>query len=248
MGTHSHGQGHATTFAQLAADELGIPIERVRITYGDTEDLERGEGTSGSRSMVAGGAAVVKACRSLLEKISSTGYTVEEALEKLEGLEIEVFAEGHNIFSYGSHVAAVAIDPETGHIRVIRYIAIDDVGRAINPAVIEGQIIGGVIQGAGQALWEAARYDDKGYPLFTTILDTGVPSALEAFNIESVLIENPSKYPHGARGIGEAGAIGAPPAIVSAIEDALAKRTRIKRLPITPETIAGIINEIGKHR
>ena len=96
VGTRSHGQGHATTFAQLAADELGIPIERVMITYSNTEDLEGGEGTPGSRSIVAGGAAVVKACRSLLEKISSTGYTVEEALEKLEGLEIEVFAEGHN--------------------------------------------------------------------------------------------------------------------------------------------------------
>ncbi|MEM2553612.1 MAG: molybdopterin cofactor-binding domain-containing protein, partial [Sulfolobales archaeon] len=244
VGTHSHGQGHATTFAQLAADELGLPIERIRIVYGDTEELEWGEGTSGSRGMVAGGAAVVKACRALLEKISSMGYNIEEALEKLEGIEVEAFAEGYNIFSYGSHIAAVAIDPETGHIRVIRYIAVDDVGRAINPAVIEGQIVGGVIQGAGQTLWEAARYDEKGYPLFTTILDTGVPSALEAFNIESIFVENPSRYPHGARGIGEAGAIGAPPAIVSAIENALArvKRIKIKRLPVTPETILNALS------
>ncbi|MEM0438917.1 MAG: xanthine dehydrogenase family protein molybdopterin-binding subunit [Sulfolobales archaeon] len=245
VGTHSHGQGHATTFAQLAADELGLPIERIRIVYGDTEELEWGEGTSGSRGMVAGGAAVVKACRALLEKISSMGYSIEEALEKLEGIEVEAFAEGYNIFSYGSHIAAVAIDPETGHIKVIRYIAVDDVGRAINPAVIEGQIVGGVIQGAGQVLWEAARYDEKGYPLFTTILDTGVPSALEAFNIESIFVENPSRYPHGARGIGEAGAIGAPPAIVSAIENALArvKKIRIKRLPVTPETILNALSD-----
>jgi len=111
--------------------------------------------------------------------------------------------------------------------------------------VIEGQIVGGVIQGAGQVLWEAARYDEKGYPLFTTILDTGVPSALEAFNIESIFVENPSRYPHGARGIGEAGAIGAPPAIVSAIENALArvKKIRIKRLPVTPETILNALSD-----
>ncbi len=243
VGTHSHGQGHGTTFAQLAADELRIPIERIRIVYGDTEDLGGGEGTSGSRSMVAGGAAVVKACRALLKRISSMGYNIKEALEKLEGLEIEVFAEGHNIFSYGAHVAAVAIDPETGYIRVIRYMAVDDVGRAINPAVIEGQIVGGVIQGAAQALWEAARYDEKGNPLFTTIIDTGIPSAVEAFNIESILVENPSKYPHGARGIGEAGAIGAPPAIVSAIEDALGKKIRVKKLPVTPESVLKMLSD-----
>jgi len=241
VGTHSHGQGHATVYAQIAADELGIPIERVRITYGDTSRLEGGEGTSGSRSIVAGGAAVIKACRALLERVSREGYTIYEALEKLEGLELEVFAEGGNIFSFGSHAAAVAVDPETGVVRVIKYIAVDDVGRAINPALVEGQVIGGVIQGAGQVLWEAALYDEKGYPLFSSILDTGVPTAVEAFNIESILVENPSKFPHGARGAGEAGAIGAPPAIVSAIEAAVGGGARIKRLPVRSEEMLMII-------
>ena len=243
VGTHSHGQGHSTVYAQIAADELGIPIERVRITYGDTSSLESGEGTSGSRSIVAGGSAVIKACRALLERVSSMGYSIEEALEKLHGLEIEVFAEGGNIFSFGSHVAAVAIDPETGFVRVIRYIAVDDVGRAINPAIIEGQIAGGVIQGAGQVLWEAARYDEKGYPLFSTIADTGVPTAVEAFNIESMFVENPSRYPHGARGVGEAGAIGAPPAIISAIEGAVRGRIRIRRIPVNPEDLAALLGK-----
>jgi CO/xanthine dehydrogenase Mo-binding subunit len=140
-------------------------------------------------------------------------------------------------------VAAVAIDPETGFVRVIRYIAVDDVGRAINPAIIEGQIAGGVIQGAGQVLWEAARYDEKGYPLFSTIADTGVPTAVEAFNIESMFVENPSRYPHGARGVGEAGAIGAPPAIISAIEDAVKGRIRIRRIPVNPEDLAALLGK-----
>jgi len=239
VGTHSHGQGHATVYAQIAADELGIPIERVRIAYGDTSRLEAGEGTSGSRSIVAGGAAVVKACRALLERVSSMGYTIEEALEKLEGLELEVFAEGGNIFSFGTHIAAVAVDPETGVVRVIKYIAVDDVGRAINPALVEGQVVGGVIQGAGQALWEAALYDEKGYPLFSSIVEAGVPTAVEAFNVESILVENPSRYPHGARGVGEAGAIGAPPAIVSAIEGAVGGR--VSRLPVRSEDLLQII-------
>ncbi len=241
VGTHSHGQGHATVYAQIAADELGIPIERVRITYGDTSSLEGGEGTSGSRSIVAGGAAVIKACRALLEKISSMGYTVEEALEKLRGLEVEVFAEGINIFSFGSHVAAVAVDPEVGSVRVIKYVTVDDVGRAINPAIVEGQIIGGVIQGAGQVLWEAARYDEKGYPLFSTIVDTGVPTSVEAFEVDSILVENPSRYPHGARGVGEAGAIGAPPAIISAVEDAI--KRRVRKIPIYPEDLLRLLRE-----
>jgi len=240
VGTHSHGQAHRTVYAQLAADELGVPIERIRIVYGDTAELEAGEGTSGSRSIVAGGAAVVKACRAFLEMVSSKGYTIEEALKKMSGSWVEVFAEGGNIFSFGSHVAAVAIDPETKIIRVLKYVAIDDVGRAINPAVIEGQIAGGVIQGAAQALWEAARYDEKGYPLFTAIIDTGIPSAVEAFNIESIFVENPSRFPHGARGVGEAGAIGAPPAIISAVEDAIG--ARIKSLPVTPEKILEILS------
>jgi len=241
VGTYSHGQGHATVYAQIAADELGIPIEGVRITYGDTSSLEGGEGTSGSRSIVAGGAAVIKACKALMEKISSMGYTVEEALEKLRGLEVEVFAEGNNTFSFGSHVAAVAVDPEVGSVRVIKYVAVDDVGRAINPAIVEGQIIGGVIQGTGQVLWEAARYDEKGYPLFSTIVDIGVPTSVEAFEVDSILVENPSRYQHGARGVGEAGAIGAPPAIISAIEDAI-KRS-VRKIQIYPEDLMRILRE-----
>lgn len=238
VGTHSHGQGHTTTFAQLAADELGIPIEKVTIIYGDTGELaEAARGTSGSRSMVVGGDAVIVACRALRDRLTTMGYSIGEALDRLEGLELEVFAEGRDIYSFGSHVVAVAVDPETGVVKVVRYVAVDDVGRTINPAVIEGQIVGGVMQGAGQALWEAARYDGRGNPLTTNMLDAGVPSSMDAFSVESILVENPSGYPHGARGVGEAGAIAAPPAIVSAIEDALGKKARIKRLPVTPETI-----------
>lgn len=239
VGTHSHGQGHATTYAQLAADELGVPIEAVRIVYGDTGDLSTGEGTSGSRSLVAGGGAVVKACRDLKEILASKGLTIERALRELEGFEHEVFYQGDDVFSFGTHVAAVSVDPETGVARVIRYIAVDDAGRIVNPAIVEGQIAGGALQGAAQVLWEAAEYDDSAYPLFSTIADTGVPTAVEAFSVESIVAENPSGHIHGARGVGEAGAIGAPPAVLSALEDALG--SRISRIPARPEELLEIL-------
>jgi len=236
VGTHSHGQSHATTLAQVAAEELGIPIERVSISFGDTETLKEGVGTFGSRSAVAGGAAVVEVCRRLKEEARARGYAgVAQALEELEGYEVETFYRGGDVFSFGAHIAVVEVDGETGVIRVLKYIAVDDVGRAINPLVIEGQLVGGALQGAGQVLWEAVRYDDQGNPLCSSIAECGVPSSLEAFEVESVLVENPSEFPHGARGVGEAGAIGAPPALISAIEDATG--VRVRAIPVSSEAV-----------
>jgi len=236
VGTHSHGQNHATTLAQIAADELGIPIEMISIRYGDTEELREGVGTFGSRSAVAGGAAVIEVCRKLKEEARSRGYRdIISAVKGLDGYEVEVFYRGGDVFSFGSHIAAIEIDEETGCVRILKYIAVDDVGRAINPVVIEGQLTGGSLQGAGQVLWEAIKYDDQGYPQCSSIIECGVPSSLEAFPVESILVENPSEFPHGARGVGEAGAIGAPPAIISAIENAIG--IKIEYIPVTCEEL-----------
>jgi len=160
---------------------------------------------------------------------------VAQAIEELEGYGVETFYRGGDVFSFGAHIAVVEVDGETGVIRVLRYIAVDDVGRAINPLVIEGQLVGGALQGAGQVLWEAVRYDDLGNPLCFSIAECGVPSSLEAFEVESVLVENPSEFPHGARGVGEAGAIGAPPAVISAIEDATG--VRVRAIPVSSEAV-----------
>ncbi len=236
VGTHSHGQSHATTLAQIAAEELGVSIERISILFGDTEYLKEGVGTFGSRTAIAGGAAVVEVCRRLKDQARARGYEdISSALEKLEGYEVETFYRGSDIFSFGSHIAVVEIDEETGIARISKYIAVDDVGRAINPLVIEGQIVGGALQGASQVLWEAIKYDDQGYPQCSSIAECGVPSSQEAFEVESILVENPSEAPHGARGVGEAGAIGAPPAVISALEKAIG--AKIKHIPISSEML-----------
>jgi aerobic carbon-monoxide dehydrogenase large subunit len=262
-GSHSHGQGHETTFAQVVADRLGIPIENVDIVHGDTGRIPFGMGTYGSRSIAVGGSAVVKALDKIVAKgkkiaahlleasdadiefkdgkftimgtdrsktfgeIALTAYVPHNyPLDKLEpGLNENAFYDPTNFtFPAGTHIAEVEIDPETGVVRVVDFAACDDFGNIINPMIVEGQVHGGVAQGIGQALLEQCVYDaDSGQLLTGSYMDYAMPRADDLPNFKVSHTVTPCTHnPLGVKGCGEAGAIGAPAAVMNAVMDALA--------------------------
>jgi carbon-monoxide dehydrogenase large subunit len=260
-GTHSHGQGHETTFAQLVASGLGVPVESVEVVHGDTSKIPFGMGTYGSRSLAVGGSAVMKA----IDKVVAKGRKI--AAHLLEAAEADVeFADGtfrvsgtdrtksfaeiaftayvpHNYpietvepgldetafydpknFTYpsGAHVAEIEIDRETGVVEVVKFTAADDFGRIVNPMIVEGQVHGGLAQGIGQALYESAVYDKDGQLLTGSLMDYCMPRAdnLPMFDV-ATNVTLCTHNPLGVKGCGEAGAIGAPAAIMNAVADAL---------------------------
>jgi len=286
-GTHSHGQGHETTFAQLVVDQLGVAHNQVQIVHGDTDRIPFGMGTYGSRSLAVGGSAMVKAMDKIILKgrkiaahlleasvediefkdgkfsvagtdraktfgeIALTAYVPHNyPIETLEpGLDETAFYDPANFtFPGGCHICEVEIDPDTGVTSIVQFVAVDDVGRVINPMIVEGQIQGGVAQGIGQALLEHAVYDAQGQLLSGSFMDYTMPRADNLSNI-SVGTENTlcTHNPLGAKGCGEVGAIGSPPAVINAVVNALsAYGVRHMNMPATAEKVWNIIN--GGHR
>lgn len=262
-GSHSHGQGHETTFAQIVASRLGMPIEQVDIVHGDTGRVPFGMGTYGSRSLAVGGSAIMKALDKIEAKgkkiaahlleasasdlefkdgkftIAGTDRSVPFAqvafsayvphnypLDKLEpGLDETAFYDPTNFtFPAGAHICEVEVDPETGVVEVIGMTAVDDFGTIINPMIVEGQVHGGLAQGIGQALMENCVYDkESGQLLSGSYLDYCMPRAddLPSFKVGN-RVTPCTHNPLGAKGCGEAGAIGSPPAVINAVLDALA--------------------------
>ncbi len=277
-GSSAHGQGHHTTFSQIVAGHLGIDVDSVQVVHGDTEEVQFGMGTYGSRSAAVGGSAIVKSLDKVVAKCKKIAAHLLEAAEQdivfeegsfsvagvpdkshgwgdvvlqaylahnlpegMEpGLEETTFYDPANFtYPFGTHVAVVEVDPETGQVEVARYVAVDDCGNQINPMIVEGQIHGGIAQGIGQALWEEAVYDEGGQLLTGTMLDYGLPRAhkLVSFELDHTVTPCPHN-PLGVKGVGEAGAIAAPAAIVNAVVDALAP-WGVKHLdmPLTPERV-----------
>ncbi|MCS7094447.1 MAG: xanthine dehydrogenase family protein molybdopterin-binding subunit [Thaumarchaeota archaeon] len=251
FGSSPHGQYHQTVFRQLAADELRVGLNEVVWIKPSSDLLPQGVGTFGSRSAVIGGEAVIRATRKLkqivLERASEMSGVNLESLDledgwvikrddgerlmrmseliKSEEIEVFEFVKGEDIFSYGVHMAVVELDKETYTIKRIKYFAIDDAGRVINPLIAEAQVTGGIAQGLSQVLYESVAYNDEGLLSVGSILEAGVPAAADLpIDLTSELHEYPSHYSHGVRGIGEAGTIGALPCIVAALEDALNRR------------------------
>jgi aerobic carbon-monoxide dehydrogenase large subunit len=207
-GSSPHGQGHETTFAQIAADELGVAPEDVTVVWGDTQEVPPGIGTFASRSVAMGGSAVVKACRKLRE----SGSTRAEAR-----------FESPLLFSSGAYAAAVEIERGTGRLHVLGLAAVDDPGTVVNPLLAEGQVRGAVAQGLGECLVEEAVYDEEGQPRTVSFVDYKLLTAAEIPPLETKFVETPSPHtPLGTKGVGEAGAIGTPAAVANAVADALA--------------------------
>ncbi len=260
-GTHSHGQGHETTFSQIISEAFGVPIENVEISHGDTDKVQFGMGTYGSRSLAVGGSAIAKACDKIIVKATKIAAHMLEAseadiefkdgkftvagtdkelgfgdvalqayvphnypIEELEpGLDENAFYDPLN-FSYpsGCHICEVEVDPDTGVVEVAKFTAVDDVGRVINPMIVEGQVHGGVAQGIGQALLETAVYDDDGQLLTGSYMDYTMPRAddVPSYTVGQQSVMGASN-PLEVKGVGEVGAIGSPPAVINAVLNAL---------------------------
>ncbi|HET7043896.1 MAG TPA: xanthine dehydrogenase family protein molybdopterin-binding subunit [Gaiellaceae bacterium] len=214
-GSSPHGQGHATTFAQIAADELGVEAGRVEVRFGEAG----GAGTFASRSVAMGGSAVALACRDLV------GQAAGRPWEELAGLSASArFASGI-VFSSGCYAARVAVDRDTGVPEVLRIAAVDDPGRVVNPLLAEGQVYGGTVHGLGECLVEEVVHDEDGSPQSVSFADYHLLTAADLPPIAPGFVETPSPLnPLGAKGIGEGGAIGVLPAVANAFAAALDRR------------------------
>jgi carbon-monoxide dehydrogenase large subunit len=260
-GTLSHGQGHETSYAQMVADWLGLPPQRIRLVQADTDAIAIGRGTYASRSMMIGGSALRAAADEVIARgrrlaahfleadaadiVFADGvFTIagtDRAISLVElarrsfmpaGLPSELgvglqgaggFSPGGPSFPNGCHICEVEVDPETGAVALDRYTVVDDLGRVVNPLLAQGQVMGGVAQGAGQALAEAILYEESGQMLTGSLLDYAVPRAadLPAFTVAFSPVPSPSN-PLGVKGVGEGGAVAATPCVINAILDALA--------------------------
>src|SRR3954454_12089717 len=241
-GTSPHGQGHATAWAMIASDQLGIPVEKITVVHGDTDLIPEGGGTMGSRSLQQGGAAVHQAAEELIEEARrraaerlevdpadlvvdlamagltvrgtpGVGVTFAELAAEERLLVNTMFNANAPTFPFGAHVAVAELDVESGKAELVRLVAVDDAGTIINPLIAEGQRHGGFAQGVAQALLEEVLYDEDGNPTTSTLADYPFVSATELPSFELVDMATPTPMnPLGAKGIGEAGTIGSPPA------------------------------------
>ncbi len=262
-GISPHGQGEETSFAQMVSDAFGVPVEAVTVVHGDTDVVQHGVGTFGSRGIAVGGAALhmslvrihAKARRIAahhldvpVERIAFDAGVFrvagsddsERALHFRDvaqmahlwntpvpgeepGLEaVARFEPTGATYPFGAHLCEVKVDVETGAISLERYVATDDFGNVINPLLSDGQRIGGIVQGIGQALWEEVRYDDGGQLVTGSLMDYALPRApaFPRFELANTVTTTPLN-PLGAKGIGELGTIGATPCVVNAVIDAL---------------------------
>jgi carbon-monoxide dehydrogenase large subunit len=277
-GSHSHGQGHETSFAQIVADRMRLPLDQVRVIHGDTAEIDRGTGTFASRSMMLGGSAAVVAATRVIDKarriaahrleatlddvepvdggfalagaparrvtwreLAQTAYSGDGLPEGEEpGLQAnELFDPQRELWPFGTHVAVVRIDRETGDVKIDRIVAVDDCGTVVNPMIVEGQVQGGIAQAVGQALVERVRYDAEGQLLSGSLGDYALPRAedMPPLILDHTVTPTPFN-PLGAKGVGEAGTNGCPPAIANAVIDALAPLgIRHLDLPYSPDRV-----------
>ena len=285
-GSSPHGQGHETAWSQILSDQLGVPFEDVEVLHGDTQVSHKGMDTYGSRSLVVGAIAMVKAAEKVIEKARKVAAHLLEAAEHdvefdagtfsvkgspdarvtIQEVALAVFA-AHNYpegmepsldsdatydpenfsFPHGTHLCAAEVDTETGAVTLRSYVCVDDVGKVVNPLIVEGQVHGGLAQGIAQALYEEAVYDDEGNLVTGTFVDYLVPSAADLPDFTTDRTETPSTTnPLGVKGVGEAGTIASTPAVVNAVIDAV-RHLGVSdiRMPCTPERVWRAINEGG---
>lgn len=282
VGIQNHGQGLETTLAQIAHQELGIPVSDVIIRHGDSSVCPYGMGTFASRSMTMAGGAVSHACAELAVKIKRIGanflqvapeavtlrdgkvvhgeqsvsftqiaeaaYLHPERLPSGEQPALEASAvyepgQSTGAFSYATHACVVAVDPGVGTVEILDYVVCHDCGTIVNPMIVEAQVVGGVAQGIGTALYEEIPYDENGQPLASTFLNYAIPGANEVPDVRVLHMETPSPHTRfGIKGVGEGGAIAPPAAIVNAINNALRPlRAAVTETPVTPERVLNAI-------
>ncbi|HYA32863.1 MAG TPA: xanthine dehydrogenase family protein molybdopterin-binding subunit [Candidatus Bathyarchaeia archaeon] len=235
LGGNQHGQAHGAFVKRLLSEELGVAADRVTLNAGDSDALTSGVGTWGSRSAIVGGAAVVAAARKVKAQVAREHGTYTPDALLGGSYDAEVFdARSGQLNSFGANLAAVHID-RFGQVAVRECAAYYDVGRALTPGVVRGQIVGGSVQGIGQVLYEAVVHDADGNLLTKDLFDAGLPIAENAPEFSITIVEHPSPFPHKAKGLGEAPTIGVPPAVVRAIENV--SGVKIRHTPVTPEEL-----------
>jgi len=286
-GTSPHGQGHETSFAQIAADRLGVTPDLVDVIHGDTNTGPFGKNTYGSRSLAVGGEAIARAAEKVQDKakrivahkleaapqdielsdgsfqvrgspdrsmtladVAGEAYIPADLPEGMEaGLDEMCFYDPSNfVWPFGAHACITEVDAETGRVDVVRYIAVDDCGPAINPLLIDGQIHGGIVHAVGQVLYEQVVYDEEGQLQTSTFVDYALPSAADVPSFETDRTETPSPTNTlGVKGVGEAATIACSPAVVASVLDALAPLgvTDID-MPLTPMRVWEAIQEGGR--
>jgi len=273
-GVASIGQGVETVIAQICADTLGVDYTTIRVIHGQTERIARGMGAFASRVTVMCGEAtrlaatklrtrILQAAAELMQSQSDTldlangeivrasGLGPSMPLAELarilpEGLSAEdTFESTHMVYPYGVHVAVVRVDTDTANVAIERYVIAYDIGKAVNPKLVEGQIAGGLAQGVGGALFEEFRYDESGEPLSVTFADYLMPTAREVPEVSILVSEDaPSPLnPLGLKGAGEGGANPVGAAIASAIDDALQRPGAVTQLPVTPQRLKKILQD-----
>ncbi|MQA13862.1 MAG: molybdopterin-dependent oxidoreductase [Pseudonocardiaceae bacterium] len=289
VGTSPHGQGHETAFSQVVSDVLSIPFDKITVLHGDTETVQEGVGTMGSRAMPVGGPAVFKAAGKVRDRAMRIAAHLLEAdpddLELVDGrfqvrgspdsgidlTEVAVKSlkphllppdsdlgladtahhEPTNLsYPSGAHCCVVEVDRDTGRVDVVRYVAVDDCGKVINPLMARGQIHGGVAQGIAQALLEEVTYDEDGQLTTASVADYLVPSALDLPSYETDHQETLTSFnPLGAKGLGESGATAAPQAVVNAVVDALSHLgVRNIDMPCSPQRVWRAMRDAGSAR
>jgi len=280
IGTQSTGQGHRTAYAQMLADKLDIPIDRVIMRQGDTDELSDGEGTGGSRSIPLGGVSTSRAGEALAEKIrriaadeleaSPADIELQDGSARIVGTDRSLsfaeiakaakqpqdlqgmgeFVQDEATYPNGTHICEVEIDPETGETKIVGYTIVDDFGVTVNPILLAGQMHGGVAQGIGQALWEDTIYGEDGQLLTASFMDYAVPRAdsFPFFDFETRNVPSTTNA-MGIKGAGEAGTIGAAPAALNAVTDALWRAYGIGHIemPATPARIWSTIHAAGSN-
>jgi carbon-monoxide dehydrogenase large subunit len=287
IGTSPHGQGHATTFSQIVADDLGVSVDDIEVLHSDTELAPLGMDTYGSRSLAIGGVAVHRAAMKIVEKARKIAahelevseddldyeagtFSVKGAPDKALTIPALAFSAwaAHNlpddtepnlvgtgmydpqnfVWPFGAHICVVEVDTETGHVEVQKYVAVDDVGRVVNPQIVEGQVHGGVIQGIAEALYEEAVYDENGTLMTSSLSNYCVPAASDvpAIDVGSAGETWSTTNEMGFKGVGETGTIASPPAVINAVNDALSHLGDIDvGRPATPERVWRAIQGLG---
>jgi aerobic carbon-monoxide dehydrogenase large subunit len=277
-GVSPHGQGQETTFAQIVADELGVPIDSINVIHGDTDKVQYGVGTFGSRGTAVGGAALKLAIETIQAKaIKIAAHAWEANPDDVEyrdgkigvkgdpsksmttaeagfmafmgdnlppGLEPGMdatrrFEPPNFVFPFGTHVCVVEVDAQTGQVEFVKYLAVDDCGRLLNPMIVEGQVHGGIAQGLSQAMFEEVVYDDDGQLLTGTLMDYAIPHAEQVphYDLDHTVTAT-TVNPLGIKGVGEAGTIGSTPAVANAVMDALAPFGVVHiDMPLKPEKL-----------
>ena len=275
IGTQTNGQGHATAYAQFVAEKLNLPIERIHVRQGDTDELPAGGGTGGSRSIPLGGVSAARAGADLAQKIkriaadeleaSAGDIELEDGTARIVGTDRALgfsdiakaakqpddlkgfgeFVQNEATYPNGTHICEVEIDPETGATDVVRYTIVDDFGVTVNPILLEGQVHGGVVQGIGQALSEDTVYGEDGQLLTASFMDYAVPRAdtVPSFHFETRNVPSTTNA-LGMKGAGEAGTIGATPAALNAVTDALHRACGVGHIemPATPARVGAAIH------